>query len=74
MRRPRGSALRNPGYQVKSFVVRLWQLPEGFKAEARPLTGGENRTFDSLERLFEFLREQAEMEPVSNDDGGDDAG
>ncbi len=73
MRRPRGSALRNPGYQVTSFIVRLWQLPEGFKAEAHPLTGGENQTFDSLERLFDFLREQAEMESGPDDDGGDDS-
>ncbi len=66
MNRPRTSSGRNPAYQVTSFIVRLWQRPEGFRTEARPLTGGENRTFKSLEQLFEFLREQAEQQ--SNDD------
>ncbi len=70
---PTSDAL-NPGYQVKSFIVRLWQRPEGFTAEARPVTGGQNRTFTSLEELFNFLREQAEMEPMPDDDGGDDPG
>ncbi len=49
----------SPPYQVKSFLVRLWQRPEGFRAEARPVTGGDNRTFSNLEQLFDFLQEQA---------------
>ncbi len=56
---PTSDAL-NPRYQVKSFIVRLWQRPEGFTAEARPVTGGDNRTFSNLEQLFAFLREQAD--------------
>ncbi len=62
----------SPPYQVKSFIVRLWQRPEGFTAEARSLTGGGNKTFESLEQLFDFLREQAEMQPQTYDEGGDD--
>ena len=71
MNRLKGSATTNPGQQVKSFIVRLWQRPEGFTAEAQPLTGGENKTFNRLEGLFAFLREQAEMQPLPDDDGGD---
>ena len=66
MNRPRTSSGRNPAYRVLSFIVQLWQRPEGFRAEARPLTGGKNRTFLSLEQLFEFLREQAKQQ--SNDE------
>ena len=51
MNRLKGSATTNPGQQVKSFIVRLWQRPEGFTAEARPLTGGENKTFNRLGRV-----------------------
>ena len=59
MNRPRTPSGGSPAYQVKSFIVRLWQRPEGFRAEARSLTGGGNRTFRSLEQLFDFLQEQA---------------
>ncbi len=60
MNRPRTPSGGSPAYQVKSFIVRLWQCPEGFTAEARSLTGGGNRTFKSLEALFAFLQEQAD--------------
>ena len=73
MNRPRTPSGRSPAYQVKSFIVRLWQRPEGFKAEARSLTGGGKQTFNSLEGLLEFLREQAEMQPQTHDEGGDNA-
>ncbi len=70
MNRPSGSTTRNLGNQVKSFIVRLWQQPEGFKAEVRILTSGEDKTFDSLETLLDFLREQADWRPEPADDGG----
>ena len=73
MNRPRTPSGGSPAYQVKSFIVRLWQRPEGFTAEARSLTGGGNRTFRSLEQLLDFLRVQVEMEPMPDDDGGDKA-
>ncbi len=69
MNRPRASTTMNLGYQVRSFLVRLWQRPDGFKAEVRILSSGENKTFESPEALFRYLREQAEMKPEPGDDG-----
>ncbi len=53
------------GYQVKSFIVRLSHHPEGFSAEVRPLTGGRNQTFNSLEQLFAYLQDQARQDRSS---------
>lgn len=47
------------GHHVRSFIVRLWRRPEGFSAEVRPLSGGENRTFTRLRELFAYLEAEA---------------
>lgn len=67
MNRPRASGSRIPGYPVKSFVVRLWQGPEGFRAEVLILSSGQNKTFARLELLLNFLRNQADWNPEPGD-------
>lgn len=55
------------GPELKSFVVRLWRGPEGICAEARPLAGGGNRSFEGLEALVAHLAAEAVPEGGSAD-------
>lgn len=49
----------------RSFIVRLWAQPKVFVAEVRPLAGGQNHSFETLEQLFAFFRAQAGHEDRS---------
>lgn len=57
-----------PTVEYASFLIRLWRLtnegpdkpPSGWRSEAVHIQSGRHWSFDSLEGLQEFFREQAE--------------
>lgn len=42
----------------KTFIVRLWSRSDSFRAEVKPLQGGEGRYFRSAADLIGYLEKQ----------------